>query len=129
MVALLVAPPASAAWVIAAPLLLAGIGGGCVVPTNTAMTLRRVPAHGAGSAGGVLQTGQRLGAAVGAAAIAGAFYTALGVADVATAVSVGVGGATLGVGVALAIAVADQRKGPTPHCDEGPQDSCVGTRL
>jgi EmrB/QacA subfamily drug resistance transporter len=111
VVALLVAPPASAAWAVAAPLLLAGIGGGCVVPTNTAMTLRRVPAHGAGAAGGVLQTGQRLGAAIGAAAVAGAFYTALGVTDLTTAVSVGIAGAALGVGVALAIAAVDRQKG------------------
>jgi EmrB/QacA subfamily drug resistance transporter len=110
-VTLLMAPPASAAWAIAAPLLLAGVGGGCVVPTNTAMTLRRVPAQGAGSAGGVMQTGQRLGAAIGAAAVAGAFYLVLGVADVAAAVSVGVGGAALGVGVALVIAAVDWRNG------------------
>jgi MFS family permease len=104
VVVLLVVPPTSTAWAVAAPLLLAGIGGGCVVPTNTAMTLRRIPPHGAGAAGGVLQTGQRLGAAVGAAAVAGAFYMVLEVADFATAVSVGVGGAALGVGVALTIA-------------------------
>jgi MFS family permease len=111
VIALLVAPPMSVAWAIAAPLLLAGIGGGCVVPTNTGMTLRRVPAQGAGAAGGVLQTGQRLGAAIGAAAVAGAFYLILGVADFATAVSVGVGVAALGVGVALVIALVDWRKG------------------
>jgi MFS family permease len=111
VVALLVAPPASPAWAVAAPLLLAGIGGGCVVPTNTRMTLRCVPVLAAGSAGGVLQTGQGLGAAVGAAAVAGAFYTVLGVADVATAVSAGVGGAALGVGVALAITAVEWQKG------------------
>jgi EmrB/QacA subfamily drug resistance transporter len=111
--ALMVVAPGSAAWAVAAPLLLAGIGGGFVVPRNTAMTLRRVPAQGAGAAGGVLQTGQRLGAAIGAAAVAGAFYLVLGVADVATAVSVGVGVAALGAGVALAIAAVDWRKG---HC-------------
>jgi EmrB/QacA subfamily drug resistance transporter len=111
VLALLVAAPASAAWAVAVPLLLAGIGGGCMVPTNTGMTLRRVPAHGAGAAGGVLQTGQRLGAAIGAATVAGAFYMALGVADFATAVAVGVGVAALGVGVALAIAVVDWQKG------------------
>jgi MFS family permease len=111
VVALLLAPPGSAPWAVAAPLLLAGSGGGCVVPTSTAMTLRRVPAQNAGAAGGMLQTGQRLGAAIGAAAVAGAFYMVLGVADIATAVSVGVGGAALGVGVALAIAAADRQKG------------------
>jgi MFS family permease len=112
---LLVAPPGSAAWAVVAPLLLAGIGGGCVVPTNTAMTLRRVPAQGAGAAGGVLQTGQRLGAAIGAAAVVGVFYLVLGIADFATAVSVGVGSAALGVGVALAIAAVDWRKGRYVH--------------
>jgi EmrB/QacA subfamily drug resistance transporter len=114
VVALWVAPPASTAWAVAAPLLLAGIGGGCVVPTNTAMTLRRVPVHGAGAAGGVLQTGQRLGAAIGAAAVAGAFYMTLGVTDVVTAVSVGIGGAALGVAVALAIAAVDSLRAPPP---------------
>jgi MFS family permease len=109
IVALLAAPPEVVVWIIAAPLFVAGLGGGCVVPTNTAMTLRLVPLRCAGSAGGVLQTGQRLGAAIGAAAVAGAFYVVLGIAEVTAAVSVGIGGAALGVGVALVIAVLDRR--------------------
>lgn len=111
-VVLRVAPPVSAARAVAGPLLLAGIGGGCVVPANTASALRRVAPEGAGSAGGVLQTGQRLGAAIGAAAVTGAFYTVLGFADVATAASAGVGVAAVGVGLALVIAALPPRRSP-----------------
>ncbi len=41
------------------------------------MTLRDVPVRMAGAAGGALQTGQRLGAAVGTAALPGLFYLML----------------------------------------------------
>ena len=59
---------------MAPPLLVAGIGGGWVISPNTTMTLRCVPVAMAGSAGGALQTGQRIGGAIGTAALPGVFY-------------------------------------------------------
>ena len=108
---LLLAPPASVGLAVAAPLLLAGIGGGWVVAPNTTMTLRCVPVDMAGSAGGALQTGQRIGAAIGTAALAGLFYAVLAATgeDYPLAVSVAVGGAVVAVSLALVIAVAEWR--------------------
>ncbi|MBL1082449.1 MFS transporter [Streptomyces actinomycinicus] len=72
------APLPVAPWVAAPALFLGGIGGGFVVSPNITMTLRDVPVSMAGAAGGALQTGQRLGAALGTAALPGLFYLVLG---------------------------------------------------
>ena len=45
----------------ALPLLVAGLGGGLVISPNQTLSLSQVPVERAGSAGGVLQTGQRIG--------------------------------------------------------------------
>jgi EmrB/QacA subfamily drug resistance transporter len=62
------------AWQIAAPLLLAGFGGGMVTSPNLTLTLEHVPVAMAGAAGGALQTAQRIGAAVGSAVLVTIFY-------------------------------------------------------
>ncbi|WP_405578764.1 MFS transporter [Streptomyces sp. NBC_01190] len=59
----------------AAPLLLAGMGSGLVISPNQTLTLSEVPVAGAGSAGGVLQTAQRIGSAVGIAAVGSVFFS------------------------------------------------------
>nr|WP_281245773.1 MFS transporter [Amycolatopsis marina] len=56
------------------PLLVAGIGGGMVISPNTTLTLGSVPTRMAGVAGGALQTGQRLGTALGTAVLASVFH-------------------------------------------------------
>jgi MFS family permease len=63
---------------IALPLLLAGIGGGAVISPNTTLTLECVPNRIAGVAGGALQTGQRIGTAIGTAVLATVFYSTTG---------------------------------------------------
>jgi EmrB/QacA subfamily drug resistance transporter len=67
----------AAAWAAAGPLLVAGIGGGMVVSPNTTLTLESVPPQVAGTAGGALQTAQRIGAALGTALLATVYYHAL----------------------------------------------------
>lgn len=69
------ASPASAGWVVALPLLVAGIGGGAVISPNITLTLECVPVEMAGVAAGAMQTGQRIGAAVGTATLAAVFYS------------------------------------------------------
>ncbi|NJP71645.1 MFS transporter [Streptomyces sp. C1-2] len=71
-------PGGAAVWWAAPALLLGGLGSGCVISPNITMTLRDVPVRMAGAAGGALQTGQRLGGAVGTAALPGLFYMVLG---------------------------------------------------
>ncbi|MGH3569981.1 MAG: MFS transporter, partial [Pseudonocardia sp.] len=123
-VVLLVVPPASAGLAIAVPMLLAGVSGGFVVSPNVTMALRCVPVRMAGSAGGALQTGQRIGAAVGAATLAGLFYMVLATTggDFPPAVAVALGGAVLAMGFALVIGVVDwcrgRRRPEAPDRDE-----------
>ncbi|MDP9844343.1 MFS transporter [Streptosporangium lutulentum] len=62
-------------WAIAVPLLAAGLGSGLVISPNQTLTLSEVPVAGAGTAGGVLQTGQRIGSSIGIAAVGSVFFT------------------------------------------------------
>jgi EmrB/QacA subfamily drug resistance transporter len=64
-------------WATALPLLVAGIGSGAVITPNLTLTLTEVPVAQAGTAGGILQTGQRLGAAAGIAAVGALFFSRL----------------------------------------------------
>lgn len=72
------APQDMIGGVIALPLLVAGIGGGAVISPNTTLTLECVPNRIAGVAGGALQTGQRIGTAIGTAVLATVFSMSTG---------------------------------------------------
>ncbi|GAA2195661.1 MFS transporter [Streptomyces bangladeshensis] len=105
------APLADAPWLAAPALFLGGIGGGFVVSPNITMTLRDVPVRMAGAAGGALQTGQRLGAALGTAALPGLFYLVLGRShDYRGALVTALGAALAGMLASLALATADWRR-------------------
>ncbi|MCX5372469.1 MFS transporter [Streptomyces sp. NBC_00015] len=105
------APLGIAPWAAAPLLFLGGIGGGFVVSPNITMTLREVPVRMAGAAGGALQTGQRLGAAVGTAALPGLYYLALGEGDdYRAALTVALVAALAGMGASLALATVDWRR-------------------
>ena len=54
-------------WVLVPALVLAGLGGGGVVNPNFTLALAEVPPHMGGAAGAAIQTGQRIGSAIGAA--------------------------------------------------------------
>jgi hypothetical protein len=77
------------------------------------MTLRCVPVEMAGSAGGALQTGQRIGGAIGTTALPGVFYAVLASTGRAypVAASVAVGAAVVSLLVALAVAIVEWRTG------------------
>ncbi|MFF5210923.1 MFS transporter [Streptosporangium sp. NPDC000396] len=68
-------PGRHVAAAIAVPLLVAGLGSGLVISPNQTLTLSEVPVAQAGTAGGVLQTGQRIGTAVGIAVVGSVFFT------------------------------------------------------
>ena len=108
---LLAAPAAQAGWWIAPALVVAGLGGGFVISPNTTMTLSRVPVEDGGVAGGTLQTGQRVGGAIGTALLPGLFYLVLAEDNATHAVAVALGGATAVVVLALVVAVLDRRAG------------------
>ena len=61
--------PDPAGWQVALPLAVAGLGNGLFISPNIDFVLSAVPPREAGSASGVLNTGQRVGAAVGIAVI------------------------------------------------------------
>jgi len=96
---------------VALPLLVGGIGGGWVIAPNTTMTLRFVPVSTAGSAGGALQTGQRIGAAVGTATLIGIFYSVLASSggDFRRAVAFAVGAASVVEVLALLVGILEWR--------------------
>ena len=95
---------------IALPLLVAGIGGGAVISPNTTLTLECVPNRIAGVAGGALQTGQRIGTAIGTAVLATVFYSTAG-SGFPTAVSTTLVWAIGFMLVAIVIAVYELRRG------------------
>jgi EmrB/QacA subfamily drug resistance transporter len=68
--------PAHVALFMAPALLVAGLGGGSVITPNQALSLAEVDVRGGSTAGGMLQTAQRIGNAVGAAVMSAVFYTA-----------------------------------------------------
>jgi MFS family permease len=122
---LLLAPTSWTGPAVVVTLLVAGIGGGWVISPNTTMTLRCVPVRMAGSAGGALQTGQRIGSAIGTAALAAVYYGVLGGSggQASSAVAVAVGAAALTVLLALGIAVGELRASrppADPDAEDGP---------
>jgi hypothetical protein len=92
-------------WAVALPFLVAGLGNGLVISPNQTLTLSEVPPEEGGSAGGVLQTAQRIGSAAGIAAIGSVFYAEL--PDFSGAVRTGFLLVVAFVAVALAVAVVD----------------------
>jgi EmrB/QacA subfamily drug resistance transporter len=108
-IAVRVEPGHDVALYTALPLLIAGMGGGLVISPNQTLTLSQVPVRRAGSAGGVLQTGQRIGSAAGIAITGSVFYGALVTTggDFATSFRHGLMVIAGFVVAALALAVAD----------------------
>jgi len=96
-------------WAVAAPFLVAGLGSGLVIAPNQTLALSEVPPRQGGAAGGVLQTGQRIGSAAGIAAVGSLYYSRLASTggDFSAAVRDGFVLIVAFVGVALAIAIAD----------------------
>ena len=94
---------------IALPLLIAGLGGGLVISPNLTLTLSQVPVERAGSAGGVLQTGQRIGSAAGIAVTGSIFYNQLASShgNFASAFRYGLMSIAAFVAAALALVLAD----------------------
>jgi EmrB/QacA subfamily drug resistance transporter len=64
------------ALLLVLPLLVAGAGGGSVITPNQALSLADVDVAGGSTAGGMLQSAQRIGNAIGAAVISAVFYAA-----------------------------------------------------
>ncbi len=96
-------------WWLLLSLSFIGIAQGAVISPNQALTLAEVPLRYAGSSGGIMQTGQRIGTAVGIAVITAIAFGVLGVSNWAVAFNVGFVAIIVIVTLALVVAYADQR--------------------
>lgn len=65
-------------WWYVLPTLLMGIGSGAMGAANQTQAMLDVPASSGGTAGGVLQTGQRMSTAIGIALVTAIFFSARG---------------------------------------------------
>jgi MFS family permease len=106
-------------WVVPVLLGIAGAGSGSVISPNQALTLADVPTRHAGTASGLLQTLQRLGATVGLALMTSLFFSVVDADGSLAAYSRGLAVSTaftlILLGVALVIALVDQRGHPHAH--------------
>ncbi|MXG89763.1 MFS transporter [Nocardioides flavescens] len=108
---LLLAPGRDPLWVWAAPtLLIAGLGAGAVVSPNITLTLAEVPPRMGGAAGGALQTGQRIGASIGAAVLMTVYQVAApSGADTALRLSLATGVVLLSLALVMAVRAVRQQ--------------------
>jgi EmrB/QacA subfamily drug resistance transporter len=115
------AAPADVGWACALPLLVTGIGSGLVIAPNQSLTLADVPAATSGVAAGMLQTGQRVGSAIGISAVGAVFFVSLAESRGDYPSSVGAG-VTIAVGLvaaAAAVAAADLFAAPLAAARRG----------
>jgi EmrB/QacA subfamily drug resistance transporter len=95
-------------WTLAPSLLLAGFGTGLVISPNVTISLSEVDPRYGGSGGGMLQTAQRVGSAIGVALVLAQFFSNLATShDVAAAFTVGLRTTAAFVVVSLLIGLAD----------------------
>jgi EmrB/QacA subfamily drug resistance transporter len=103
-------PDGHATLAMAGPLFVMGCGQGAVITPNQTLALMDVDPQMGSTAGGVLQTGQRIGLAIGQALIGAVFFTSLtgdSVASYSRALGYAVIAAICFVAVAVAIGVHD----------------------
>lgn len=97
-------------WWLMASLSFVGLAQGTVISPNQTLTLAEVPLDYAGSSGAIMQTGQRIGTAVGIAIVTAAAFSTLAVASWSTAMVVGFGLISLVVVLALFVSIKDLRE-------------------
>lgn len=96
-------------WWIALTLLALGVGQGIVVSPNQTLSLADVPLEYAGAAGGILQTGQRIGTSIGIAAITGVTFRTAGASGWDTAAQTGLLAAAVVIIASAVVAIVDLR--------------------
>ena len=96
-------------WWLMVSLSFIGVAQGTVISPNQTLTLAEVPLDYAGSSGAIMQTGQRIGTAVGIAVITAAMFSTLAVTSWTIAMAVGFSLIALVVVLALLVAFKDLR--------------------
>ncbi|MGI8947757.1 MAG: MFS transporter [Ornithinimicrobium sp.] len=97
-------------WAMAATFLVTGAAQGFVIGPNQSLTLADVPVEHGGAAGGVMQTGQRIGGAVGIAVGTGVLYAVLADSDWPTAVLVSFVVMAAATSICVVVALLDARR-------------------
>lgn len=105
----LVAAGVISVWWMLGSLAFIGVAQGMIITPNQTLTLAEVPLDYSGSAGGVLQTAQRIGTAMGLAVITGVAFTVLANSDWTAAISVGFTITAAIVVLTLVVALIDLR--------------------
>lgn len=96
-------------WWLMVSLSFIGLAQGAVISPNQTLTLADVPLEYAGSSGAIMQTGQRIGTAVGIAVITAAAFSTLAITSWSTALVVGFSLISVVVFLALLVAIKDLR--------------------
>ncbi|WP_050526094.1 MFS transporter [Pseudorhodobacter aquimaris] len=96
-------------WWLMGALSFVGVAQGMVISPNQTLTLAEVPLEYAGSSGAIMQTGQRIGTAIGIAVITAAVFATLAVSSWGTAMIMGLALVALVVMLALLVALKDLR--------------------
>ena len=96
-------------WWLTLTLLLLGVGQGLVVSPNQTLSLVDVPLEYAGAAGGILQTGERIGTSIGIAAITGLTFRVSHSSGWDVAAQAGLLAVVAAISVSAAIAAVDLR--------------------
>jgi EmrB/QacA subfamily drug resistance transporter len=107
-------PTTHAALLVAGPLFLMGLGSGALITPNQALTLMDVDPVVGSTAGGVLQTAQRVGLAVGQAVIGAVFFAAVsgrGAASYAHALAAATSAALVFVALATVVGILEVVRG------------------
>jgi EmrB/QacA subfamily drug resistance transporter len=100
------APESMAPWLMVGFLTIAGYGNGSVISPNQALTLADVSVAESGTAGGVLQTTQRVGASIGLAIVTAVYFSSVAHGH-AQALSLALRVSILTIGLALVAATMD----------------------
>ncbi|MFJ5107514.1 MULTISPECIES: MFS transporter [unclassified Glutamicibacter] len=96
-------------WWLLLTLSLMGVAQGTIISPNQALTMMEIPPEHAGSAGGLVQTFQRVGTAVGVAVMTAIFYVALPSLGWDHAMSISFGAIGLVILLTLIVGKMDQR--------------------
>ncbi|GAA0034768.1 MFS transporter [Brevibacterium metallidurans] len=102
-------------WWLLLTLSFVGLAQGMVISPNQTLTLQEVPLKYAGSAGGVLQTGQRIGTSMGLAIITALAFAVVAVSGWDLGLVTAFGAIAVVVSVAGIVGIAEVRRGRGPQ--------------
>ncbi|MGP4994332.1 MFS transporter [Glutamicibacter ardleyensis] len=98
-------------WWMMLALSFIGLAQGFIISPNQTLTLMEVPLENSGSAGGLMQTSQRIGTAVGIAVITAIFYGVNHLSGWTNAMSLSFAAIALLVLITMCVAIGDLRRG------------------